>query len=145
MSKLLRTVSNYWTDIDSYVFSNYTDALLSVPVLILLPLFSLLTVIVANSSGFWAYTFPVISVGLAGAYDSYGRYGKATKSGAKIVVRIVLDLLACFFAAVATNTQVFWLKLIAPILLILSGLVLVAEVILRVSYAMKMSPWYPID
>lgn len=141
MNKFKQTIINYWLDEKTNIFRNYRDALAGFLVLVLVPAFSIFFVVNEDEYTLWSYTFPIVSISLAGAYDVYGRYDGASPKNAKLVVRIIFDFLAVFFAAVSVginNRAVFY---IAPILLLICGMFLVFEIYNRIKMAVLISPW----
>lgn len=142
MSKLASTAKKYWFDSKSNIFKNYVDAICGMVVLTILPglsLFSALRVPVTTWSN---YVFPIVSICLAGAYDTYGRYEPHSPKNIKLGIRVVIDMLAIFLAAFFVGQTNYICRAAAPALLTLTGLSLVVEVWWRVKTAIELSPWY---
>ena len=141
MKYLKLLVRNYWLAEETNIFKNYKDALLGLIALILIPAFSIFFVICTENYTFWSYTFPFISISLAGAYDTYGRYEGTSPKTPKLVVRIAFDFLAVFFAGFSVGIDSKVLPYVAPLLLFICGLLLTYEIYNRVKRAILISPW----
>lgn len=142
MKILKRVIKNYWLAEETNIFRNYRDALAGFVVLVMIPAVSVFFVLFIDNYTFWSYSFPLISISLAGAYDTYGRYnGKDSPKNPKLVVRFVLDLLAIFFAAFSIGRNNMILPYVAPILLLVCGLFLTAEIYNRLKMAALISRW----
>ena len=141
METLKRVIKNYWLSEKTNIFKNYKDALAGFVVLVVTPAVSLLFVLFTESYTFWSYTFPFISISLAGAYDTYGRYDGPSPKNAKLVVRVIFDFLAIFFAALSVGLNNTVLPYVAPALLFICGLFLTFEIYNRVKRAVLISPW----
>ncbi len=141
MEKLIQVIKNYWLSEETNIFKNYKDALAGFIVLVVTPGFSLLFVLCTDSYTFWSYTFPFISISLAGAYDTYGRYDGTSPKNAKLVVRLIFDFLAIFFAALSVGINNMVLPYVAPTLLFICGLFLTLEIYNRVKIAVMISRW----
>ena len=143
MSKLTKTIKNYFTDPDTNIFKNYIDALLGSVILIILPMLSLV-----SSIGVWGnanvvnYVFPISSICLAGAYDAYGRYEYKSPKNLKLGIRIAFDGMAIVLSLIAIAVQSKILTVIAPVVLIIPGVLLCFEVYSRVRTAIMISKWY---
>lgn len=135
-------MKKYWIASQTNIFKNYIDAILGIIVLVFLPLGSLMLVNVSEDTGFWIYVFPLISISLAGVYDAYGRYEKDSPQNFKLGIRVVLDMLAIFFAAYFANTERIWAHYIPSILLLLNGSILLFEAVNRIKTAIEISSWY---
>lgn len=141
MKILIQMIRNYWLSEETNIFRNYRDALAGLIVLVMIPAVSVLSVLCTDDYTFWSYTFPFISISLAGAYDSYGRYNGRSPQNAKLVVRVIFDFLAIFFAALSVGINNIVLPYVAPILLLVCGLSLTVEIYNRVKIAILISPW----
>ena len=129
----IKQIKEYFTDIDANIFRNYIDALFGSVVLIILPIVSLVYTFVAlETPQFFSYLFPVLSICIAGIYDAYGRYEENQRKKSKLRFRIICDLIALSAAIVATWLKNILLVVIAPSILVLSGLLLVYEIFYRV-------------
>lgn len=143
LSKLTKTIKNYFTDPDTNIFKNYIDALLGSVILIILPMLSLV-----SSIGVWGnanvvnYVFPISSICLAGAYDAYGRYEYKSPKNLKLGIRIAFDGMAIVLSLIAIAVQSKILTVIAPVVLIIPGVLLCFEVYSRVRTAIMISKWY---
>lgn len=141
MNKFKLWIKANWLAEDTNIFKNYRDALGGLVVLILIPLLSIWLVISINEYTFWSYTFPFLSISLAGAYDTYGRYEGVSPKNFKLVIRVILDFTALFFAVFSIGTDSLVLPYIAPALLVICGLFLTFEIYNRVKRAILISPW----
>lgn len=141
MKILTRVVGNYWLAEETNIFRNYRDALAGFIALVIIPAVSILFVLFTNNYTFWSYTFPFISISLAGAYDTYGRYNGHSPQNAKLVIRLIFDFLAVFFATLSIGNNNLILPYVAPILLFICGLLLTFEIYNRVKWAVLISPW----
>ena len=141
MRVLKQVIRNYWIAEETNIFRNYRDALLGLGVLVIIPAFSVWFVICTEDYTFWSYTFPFISISMAGVYDTYGRYDGTSPKNAKLVIRVIFDFLAIFFAALSVGSNNMILPYIAPILLLVCGLLLTFEIYNRVKRAILISPW----
>lgn len=103
---------------------------------------SLLSVLIADCSTLWEYTFPIFSISIAGIYDAYGRMEKNAPKNIKLGIRIFLNFLAMILSAVLVNSsqRVRW---IPPAILVLCGVLLLREIWQRVVTSIQMSEWYP--
>lgn len=142
MERLLKTCKNYWIAEETNIFKNYKDALAGLIVLVLVPAISVLLVVFTDDYSFWNYTFPLLSISLAELYDTYGRYEGKSPKNQKLVTRIIINMLAIFFSALCMGTENRGLPYIAPILLLLCGLLLTVEIYNRVKKAILISPWF---
>lgn len=134
----IKDIKEYFNDIDANIFRNYRDALFGSIVLIILPIVSLVyTFAVLETPQFFSYLFPLLSICIAGAYDAYGRFGENKRNKSKLRFRIICDLIALFVAIVATWLKNIVLVVIAPSILVLSGLLLVYEIFYRVITAIQ--------
>ncbi len=140
-SELWRVVKRYWLDEETNVFRNYADALGGLVVLVALPLASLLSVFWIEDPGWLNYVFPILSICLSAAYDTYGRYCPGEKKNVKLGLRLICDALALFLAPLVCGLEHRWLAFVPPALLVLSGLVLVYEIFVRLKTAILISAW----
>lgn len=137
----ISTIKKYWSSSETNIFKNYIDALCGSVVLIILPALSLVSAVMAYPT-ISSYTFPIVSVALAGAYDTYGRYEPKSPKNVKLGIRVVLDFVSIFLSALFVRSECLWVRLIAPIFLILAGITILVEVWQRVKTAIELSPWY---
>lgn len=138
----MRLLRNYWLDENTYIFKNYKDALLGGVVLLVLPVFSLVSTFSVEQVAGNNFLFPIVSMSLAGAYDTYGRYKANSPRNFKLAFRLFLDMLAIFFSALAYKLDSSWLRFVAPSILVICGGTLLIEIFIRVDLAVKLSPWY---
>lgn len=138
---MIKTVKNYWLDEKTNIFNNYMDALAGFVVLIVIPACSVILVVCAEEYTFWSYTFPIVSISLAGAYDAYGRYDGSSPKNPKLLLRVIIDFLASFFAAVSIGIDNIPLLYAAPVLLLVCGMALLYEIYSRIQRAVLISPW----
>ena len=138
---LKRVIKNYWLAEETNIFRNYRDALGGFVVLVMIPAVSVLFVLFIDDYTFWSYSFPLISISLAGAYDTYGRYNGHSPKNAKLVVRLIFDFLAIFFATLSVGNNNIILPYVSPTLLFVCGLFLTFEIYNRVKMAVSISPW----
>lgn len=135
----------YWLDINSNVFNDFVDAIFGLIVLIILPAVSLYSVHLFDVVDFWNYTFPILSIGMAGIYDSYGRYEKFSPKNKKLIFRIVLDSFSVVFSAYFVLVQEIdkiWYFL-SPSILLGAGIILLYEVYLQIKQTLQVCKWYP--
>ena len=145
LNKFIRTVKNYFSDPSTNIFKNYIDALLGGVILLLLPGISLFSTInILDEVSIQNYVFPLISICLAGAYDTYGRYEYKSPKNIKLVIRLVLDIISIFVSLFAVVTENTFLIILAPTLLIIPGLMICYEIYIRVKTAIMISKWYAI-
>lgn len=142
MAPFIDAAKKYWFDLETNIFKNYIDAILGSLVLIVLPAISLVSAVIVDTTTWANYLFPIVSICLAGIYDTYGRYEPGSPKNIKLGVRVVFDLIAMFLAALLVGESELILRLIVPGLLLLLGLSLVIEVIWRVKTAIELSCWY---
>lgn len=141
MRKFLSIIKKYWLAEETNIFKNYIDALGGFVILIIIPAMSIFFTMFVKEYTFWGYTFPILSISLAGMYDTYGRYEKESPKNPKLVFRIVIDSIAIFFAALCYGVNGVILPYVAPILLSFCGLFLGFEIYNRVKRAILISPW----
>lgn len=67
--------------------------------------------------------------------------GGSSPRNSKLVVRVMFDLGAIFFAALCVGTNDKILPFVSPLLLCICGLLLVLEIYNRVKRAVLISPW----
>lgn len=63
-----------------------------------MPIVSVFMAVCVEEYTFWNYTFPLLSIALAGLYDTYGRYEEKSPKNTKLAIRIIFDLVVIFFA-----------------------------------------------
>lgn len=141
MKILIRVIRNYWLAEETNIFRNYRDALAGFVALVMIPAVSVFFVLFIDDYTFWSYSFPLISISLAGAYDTYGRYNGHSPKNVKLVVRLIFDFLAIFFAALSVGNNNMILPYVAPTLLFVCGLFLTFEIYNRVKRAVLISQW----
>ncbi len=141
MTKLIKIVNNYWNAEDTNIFKNYTDALAGLVVLVIVPALSIIFAICVEKYTFWNYTFPLLSISLAGIYDTYGRYEGESPKNLKLAVRIIVHCFAIFFAALCIGVESIILPFVSPILLCVCGLLLIYEIYNRIKTAILISRW----
>lgn len=141
MTDLARVVKAYWFSNETNIFKNHIDALYGLGVLVLIPLLSIILTIRIDSSSFWNYSFPLISISLAEIYDVYGRYEYKSSKNTKLFVRIALNCVSIAFSLGCRGCSGVIL-FFSPVCLCLNGLLLVVEICNRVNYAIKLSKWY---
>lgn len=142
MSKIWRFAKNYWLDRETYIFKNYIDAICGAIVLILLPMISLITVSFVSQPTWDNYLFPIVSIALAGAYDTYGRYEHGSPKNFKLGLRLIIDLIAMFLSALSLGINSTILRFAPSCILLFCGLTLTVEIFARIDTAIKLSPWY---
>ena len=138
---LWKSVRTYWVSVENNIFKNYLDALLSILPLVILPIISLFSVFYAEDTTFWNYTFPIVTLSVAGIYDTYGRYEQGHPKNVKLGIRAFFDILALCLSGILLNVD-NPAKLTAPALLFLSGIFLMIEVIFRVKTKIQISCKY---
>lgn len=141
MGGILKKLKSDWFSEESNIFRNYGDALAGFVVLVIIPAMSIGLVISTASISFWNYTFPLVSISLAGVYDTYGRYSGKSPKNVKLVFRAVFNSVAIIFAVIATDMDNRKLSFIAPCLLFLCGLLLIREIRNRLKTAFQINPW----
>lgn len=143
LSRIKKVIINYWISEETNIFRNYKDAIAGFVVLVVIPAGSICLTISAGSEGriFWNYTFPLVSIAMAGLYDSFGRYDGNPVTRPKLVIRGILDLLAIFFSAVGIGEENGIVPYISPILLLICGLILTFEMYNRIKKAILISSW----
>ena len=134
-------VREYYLDVETSIFNSWVDALLALIPLVILPLLSLLSVIFVDSPNFWNYTFPVMSICIAGAYDSYGRYIPGHVKNIKLGIRVFVEVIVVVLSASLQHNNI-GIRLIPVILLLLMGLFFIYEVFIRVKTQIESSAWY---
>ena len=142
MKGLIRLIVNYWNAEETNLFKNYKDALAGLIALVFVPAFSVLLVIFTSNYTFWNYTFPLLSISLAGLYDTYGRYEFQSPRNQKLAARTIIHAIAIFCSALSLGMDSKWMFYIAPTLLCLCGLLLIREIYIRVKKAILISPWF---
>lgn len=140
--KIIDAIHAYLIDIDAFIFNDWIDALLGTIPLILIPAVSLVSLTQIKVVDFWNYCFPIISISIAGAYDTYGRYKPKSTRNLKLAVRLAIDLLAIIAACCFQTAQQPGWRIIPSFLLLICGLALFFEVKRRVTDAIQSSRWY---
>lgn len=109
--------------------------------MVILPLLSIFSIFQADTPNFWNYTFPIISICIAGMYDSYSRYKPKQKMNIKLGIRVFIDSLVIIASAIiqGANPSV---RLIPVVVLLLCGLFFAYESYLRVRTQIESSAWY---
>lgn len=129
-------------DPETNIFKNYIDALLGSVILIVLPFISLLSLIeIIDEPSLFNYAFPLVSICLPGAYDTYGRYETGNPKNIKLAIRIAFDFSSIVLAFIALIVKSKFLLVLAPIVLLLPGIMIVFEVYTRVKTAIEISKW----
>lgn len=143
MSVFFKTIKNYFKDPESNLFSNYIDALLGSIVLLLFPILSLISVFfILDNANLLNYVFPLSSICIAGAYDTYGRYMPKNPKNIKLGIRLVFEFCVIIISLIAVATKNQLLVVLAPSLLVIPGFLILHEVYNRVVVAVKISKWY---
>ena len=127
---------------ESFIFKNGYDTLLGSIVLIVLPGISLFSTLfyVGESTevSFLNYSFPLLSISLAGVYDAYGRLKQDSVSNMKLYIRIIIDIVAfssTVFVDYFDKINMIWLS---PIVLLVCSLILISEIIVRIRICFKL-------
>lgn len=151
LKNLFITIINYWWDEETNIFSNYKDAIAGIVPLIVIPCLSVLFTIHTEIFTFWDYTFPLISISVAGMYDSFGRYEYQSVKNPKLVFRTVLNILVMLMSSYCASPFIKlsgrcvgeqrWIAYIAPFLLLLSGIFLINETFCRIYNGVLISRW----
>ena len=97
---------------------------------------------VLDSAGLVNYAFPISSICIAGAYDTYGRYKPNSPGNLKLGIRLAIDFCVIVLSLVAVALHNMVIIILAPALLIIPGLLILSEVFSRVSVAISISKWY---
>lgn len=139
MARLLRRLLDYWTSTKSNIFKNYIDAIFGAIVLLVVPACALVTVFFVTDATWANYTFPLLTICVSGAYDTFGRYSPTSPAKAKLICRWVMEGIVVFFAALFTNCDTRWPLFIAPALLLICGLLVLREVYERISTAIAIN------
>lgn len=142
LAQIYRAIRDYWADPKCCIFNNSSEAIWGLFPLVICPLISLLTTIIQDVTGWAGYAFPILSICIAGAYDSYSRYNHSYPAKTKLEIRIGVNLVAAVFALSLCNVKSIYLRIISPTILALSGLLIIREVVTRVKYAIQLSDWY---
>ena len=142
MAKYAASIKRYWSSPETNIFNGAVDALLGSIILIVLPFVSLISAVSVDATTWANYAFPIMSICLAGAYDTYGRYQSHSPNNIKLGIRVFLDFLAILTAAFCVGRNGIGYRLAAPIILTVTGLSIIFEVWKRVTTAIKLSPWY---
>ena len=143
MNSFFNAIKNYFKDPESNLFNNYIDALLGAIVLLLFPVLSLILVFfILNNANLLNYVFPLFSICIAGAYDTYGRYRPNNPRNIKLAIRLVFEFCVIIISLVAIVIKNQFLIILAPALLVLPGILILFEVFNRVKVAIQISKWY---
>ncbi len=143
MNKLIATAKNYISDPETNIFKNYIDAMLGMVVLLVFPLLSAVSLFsILDNVNLYNYVFPLASICVAGAYDTYGRYTPNSSRNLKLGFRLIIDVMVVLLSLIALATQSKALVILAPLLLMLPGVMIVEECYNRVKTAVMISKWY---
>lgn len=115
--------------------------MLGVVPLVILPVISLISVFSVDKPTFWNYTFPIISICVAGAYDTYGRFGVNEPKNIKLGFRLFVDVFVSILAASLYLENTF-LRAIPITILVICSLFFIYEIYLRIKFAIMSSEWY---
>ena len=96
---MIKIVKNYWNFEDTNIFKNYVDALARLVVLVIVPALLIVFAFCVEKHTFWNYTFPLLSISLAGLYDTYGLYEVKSPKSLKLALRAIFHVTAIFLAA----------------------------------------------
>ena len=140
--KLFKAIQSYWTSLKNNVFNNARDALCGLFPLVILPFCSLIPTIKINCATFWDYTFPIISICIAGLCDAINRMETKEPRSIILWVRIILDLLSLVLSAVFLYSDKCT-RIFPPLILAISGILLIREIFQRIETAIQLSEWYP--
>lgn len=139
---IIKTIKCYWIDVNTNIFSNCGQAVAGFIPLLIIPTLSLTMTIHIESYTFWSYTFPLTSISISGIYDSYGRYIPNSPSKYKLLVRVALNLIVILLSMYCANSDGGILVYIAPIILILIGILLSVEMISKIYDTAITSVWF---
>lgn len=139
--KLKDTIKKYWIDAETNIFKNYFDAVFGAIALIVIPGVSLVTVMFVTETNWANYTFPLLSICFAGLYDTYGRYEAHSAKNFKLGMRAIIDVFAFILTCLFVGSDSKILLALPIILLLMSGLGLGTEVVIRVKTAIEISKW----
>jgi hypothetical protein len=90
---------------------------------------------------FWAYSFPLISIGISGLFDAITRLESNAQKNPKLVVRIVINSFAALLAGIMGGQAYLILRLLPALLLSINGLLLLREIKANIITSIKLSPW----
>lgn len=138
---LKKTVIGYWTAEETNIFKNHFDATFGTIALIVFPVVSLITTMLIKDTSWANYTFPLISICFAGAYDTYGRYEPKAAKNLKLAIRIILDGIASALACLFTGNEYSFCVVIPAILLLVCGIGICTEAFMRIQTAILISKW----
>lgn len=151
IKNLFVIIWNYWLDEEANIFANYKDAVAGIVPLIIIPCLSVVFTIHTEIFTFWDYTFPLVSISLAGMYDSFSRYEYQSAKNPKLVFRTVLNILVMFLSSYCASPFIIlngrcvgeqrWIAYLAPLLLFLGGVFLINEIFCRIYNAILISRW----
>lgn len=147
---MIKTIYRYWRSDESNIFGDYKDALFGLVVLVLLPSLSLFSiwktqgfVCKLDNMGtvFWAYSFPLISVGTSGIFDAIARLEVNAQKNFKLGARIFFNFLAVLLAGAMGGQEKIIPRLIPAFLLTINGLLLLQEIWANIVMSIRLSPW----
>lgn len=141
VNRLMKIIKKYWIDENTNIFKNYKDALAGLLALIIIPALSIGFTTHIDKPTFWNYAFPLLSISLAGLYDTYNRYEVRSPKNTKLLIRTIFNFTSIFFSAISIGSKSIILPYISPILLFVCGLLLIFEIYSRVKMAILISPW----
>ena len=118
------------------------DAILGILSLIVVPAVSLWFVNYAGEHTFLAFAFPLLSICIAGIYDSFGRFGNANNNNTKLIIRIVLDFSAEAFVVMDILPQLPDYRYVPPALLLISGLCVLGDAVYMLYWAIYVSKFH---
>ena len=102
---------------------------------------SIVSTFCVETPDFWSYTFPIISICIAGMYDSYSRYKPKQKKNIKLGIRVFIDSCVIVASAVVQQSS-SKVRLIPVAILLFCGLFFAYESFLRVKTQIESSSWY---
>lgn len=147
---MINAIYTYWHSDESNIFGDYKDALFGFTVLVLLPLLSIISIwqtsgfvceLDRNGTVFWAYSFPLISIGISGIFDAVTRLEINAPKNPKLVVRIVINSFAALLAGIMGGQGSIIFRLIPALLLSVNGLLLIREIWANIVTSIMLSKW----
>lgn len=147
---MIKTIYTYWHSDESNIFGDYKDALFGFTVLVLLPLLSIISIwqtsgfvceLDSKGTVFWAYSFPLISIGISGLFDAVARLELNAPKNPKLVVRIVINSFAALLAGIMGGQGNIIFRLIPALLLSVNGLLLIREIWANIVTSIMLSKW----
>lgn len=147
---MIKAIYTYWHSDESNIFGDYKDALFGFTVLVILPLLSIVSIwqtsgfvceLDNNGTAFWAYSFPLISIGISGLFDAITRLEASSPKNPKLVVRIVINSLAVLLANIMDGQGNIMFRMIPTLLLSINGLLLLCEIWANIVTSIMLSPW----